>query len=239
MQSMAFRFTSVSLTWLTALSTCSCSRWHSNSFPLGSQRCRHAHTVDVIQIHSLLCSFLWLTALSTHSGSRWHSHFRLCVQCGSRRYQLAYAVDDIQTHNRQLDLALGAVDVHMQSMAFRFASVQLSVAHGAVDSLTQPMVFRLSSVQLDVAHGAVNLLTHLMAFRFISVSLTWLTALLTCTCSRWHSDSSPCSFLWLTALSAHSRSRWHSHFRLCARCGSRRCQLAYAVDGIQTHIRAA
>ena len=70
----------------------------------------------------------------------------------------------------QLALAHYAVDVPMQSMAFRqtLAAVQLVVAHGAVDVLTQSMAFITSAVRLLMAHGAA-----------------------TCSRIRWHSDLPP------------------------------------------------
>jgi transposase len=78
--------------WLTALSACSCSRWHSYLQPW---------------------SLHWLTALSAYSCSRWHSQSQPCslhlahgavgviMHCvGPRRCQPAHAVDGILTCSR-------------------------------------------------------------------------------------------------------------------------------------------
>jgi hypothetical protein len=113
--------------WLTALSACSCSRWHSHLQPCSLLLADGAVGVLMQSMAFSLAavSLRWLTALSACSCSRWHSHLQPC----------------------SLLLAHGAVGVLMQSMALSCATVQLALAHGAVGVLMQSMAFSLAAVQ--------------------------------------------------------------------------------------------
>jgi hypothetical protein len=200
--------------WLTALSACSCSRWHSHlqlcSFLLAHSAVGvRAHAVNGILICSCAaCS--WLTALSVCSCSRWHSHLQPC----SLRWLTALSVCSCSRWRSHVQLcslllAHGAVGVLMQSMAFSLAAVQIA----------------LGAQRCRCAHAVDGILTCSHA-AFCS--------------RRWHSHLQPCSLLLdHSAVGVLMRSMAFSLAAVQLALGSRRCRRAHAVDGILTCSRAA
>jgi hypothetical protein len=117
-------------------------------------------------------------------------------------------------------------------MAFSFTAVQLALAHGAVDLLMQSMTFRLASVSVIGLTALSTCSRTQWHSDSLPCSLLWLMALLTRSHSPWHSNLHRVLDL------AHGPVKLQVHFR-AAGVRSRRCRHAHAVDGIRAYFRAA
>ena len=166
--------TAVQLVWLTALSTCSYSRWPPHSLPCSSLIPLAVdalmYLVAVILIFHAAC--LARCAVDALMRSMTLRLISVQLAFGSRCCRCAHAADGLHTHCRAACVAHSATDSLIQSVAHSYSLPYRSLSSrvGAIDLRKLPMALVLTTVQP-----------------------ARLTVLSTCSCSRWPPYSLPSS----------------------------------------------